>query len=47
MQKIEYVDGFKVINKYPDYTPEEKERADEILLEKLYNIFFHDEDKSK
>lgn len=43
MQKIEYRDGFKIINNYPDYTPEQEKKANEILLEKLYNIFFHDE----
>lgn len=42
MQTVEYKNGFKVINNFPDYTPEEREKANEIILEKLYNIFFND-----
>jgi len=41
-QEVTYKNGFKVINNYPDYTPEQQEKVNEIVLEKLYNIFFSD-----
>lgn len=42
MQEIQYINGFKVIYNCPDYTPEQQKRADDNLLEKLYNIFFNE-----
>lgn len=44
METIEYKNGFKVIINYPDFTPEEKEKADQELLDKLCDIFY---DKNK
>ena len=42
MQKIEYKNGIKIIHNLPNYTPKEKLRANELILEKLYRIFFKD-----
>lgn len=42
MKEVKYIDGCKVTIISPDYIPEEEKRANEIILERLYNIFFHD-----
>ena len=43
MQKIEFKNGMKIIHNLPDYTPEERLKEKEIILDKLYSIFFHDD----
>lgn len=41
-QKIEYENGFQIVNNYPDFKSdlEFKKRKQEILI-KLYNLFFN------
>ena len=42
MQRITYKNGFKIIDNFPDYTPEEQTIANERFLQKLYDILFND-----
>lgn len=42
MIEINYEDGVKVVDIYPNYTLEEQEKANQLFLQKLYDIFFND-----
>ena len=43
MQTITYKHGYKIIDNFPDYTPEEQVIVNERFLQKLYDILFtHD-----
>lgn len=39
MQKIEYVEGFKVVHVIPDYTEEQKEEIRQNISQKIYYLF--------
>ena len=42
-EEIEYIDGCEITHILPVYTPEERLKVDEMVLEKLYSIFFKDD----
>lgn len=39
IEKIEYMNGFKVVHRVPDVTEEEREQIKQEILLKLYNDF--------
>lgn len=45
-QEIKYVGGFKVVNNFPDYTPEEEERANQNILQRIYGVLYSDEENN-
>jgi len=42
-EMVEHINGWEVTHILPVYTPEERLKVDELVLEKLYSIFFHDD----